>query len=125
MNRDSWIALVPSLILAAGILVSTGIAVLTAETGQWALAGPLVMSLVIVGTGVYAARRSAASVGTIRGALLLAAALLVACALVAWRDPAEVASVLPVLSACVAAPLGMQLETRHSSSCSLASGRSG
>lgn len=124
MQRHSWTALAPSLFLAAGILASTGIAVVTADTGQWALAGPLVMSLVIVGTGVHAARGSAAA-GTIRSALFLAAALLLACALVAWRDPAEVAAVLPVLGACVAAPLGMRLESRHTSGCSLASERPG
>ena len=82
------------------------------------MAGPTVMALAIVGTCVLGARRYEAPPGTVRLSLILGASLLLAHAIVALKDPANVVSLLPVLSACVAAPLGMQLGAAEPRPCS-------
>lgn len=109
MKRTSWSDLVPNILLAIGILTSTWIAVVTAESGWWVLAGPLIMALALVGTTVLGYRWRGASRDTVRVALIMATALLLASAIVALRDPSGVASMLPVLGACIAAPIGIRL----------------
>ncbi|HEY4356267.1 MAG TPA: hypothetical protein VGN16_11005 [Acidobacteriaceae bacterium] len=48
MKRNSWIELGPSLLVAAGILLSSFIEVRTEKLGLWAFAAPVVMGLAIV-----------------------------------------------------------------------------
>lgn len=110
MYRPSWLSLIPSIVLALAILMSTGIAVATANSGWWVLAGPLVMAFALVGTSLLGHRQAEGTPGNTRVALILGAALMLASVLVALRDPADVAALLPVLGACIAAPLGMRMD---------------
>lgn len=113
MKRSSWAALAPSLLLAAGVLSSTLIAVATSDAGWWVMASPVVMALAIAAAGLLGHRRPEAPRGLLHVALILAASLLLASVIVALRDPSVVAELLPVLGACSAAPMALQFETRR------------
>ncbi len=88
--------LLPSMVLAGGILVGTAVAVSTPSALWWI--GPLLLAFSIVGARVLdnsiAARRKTAGVGS---AVFIAIAFFVATALVAYADPAWVAMMIPVL----------------------------
>ena len=97
MTRKSWLALGPSLVLAAGIVVSTLAAVLAAGSGWLVLAGPLLLALAVVGADVLDSRLRGRSSGPSPAALVLGGAFLLAGLIVALRDPALVKTLVLVL----------------------------
>jgi hypothetical protein len=103
MKRTYWIGLAPSLLLGAGIIASTALAVLTSEFGWFVLAGPLVMALAVVGASILIDRVHGDSRAALPIALLLGAVLMVAGAILAFRDPSRVAMLMPILGAAAAA----------------------
>jgi uncharacterized membrane protein SirB2 len=103
MKRAYWIGLVPSLLLATGIIASTVVAVLTSESGWFVLAGPVVMAFAVVGASALVNRSRGDSQGALRVALILGAVLLLAGAILALRDPSRVVMMMPVLGAGAAA----------------------
>ena len=107
MSRNRLMDLVPSIILALGMLASSGVAVITSASGWLVMAGPLVMALAMAGAGLVDYRLSGAYPGTLRVALILGAAILLAGAIVAGRDPGRVATLLPILGSSASIPLIM------------------
>ncbi len=112
MKRAYWIGLVPSLLLAVGVVASTAVAVLAAESGWFVLAGPLVMALAVVGASILGYQLYGDSRDTFRGALILGAALLLAGAIVTLRDPSLVAMLMPVLGGGAAAFVVLNMDKR-------------
>jgi hypothetical protein len=97
MTRKSWRALGPSLVLAAGIVVSTLAALLAARSGWLVLAGPLLLALAVVGADVLDSRLRGRSSRPSRAAFLLGGAFLWAGLIVALRDPGLVKTLVLVL----------------------------
>lgn len=95
MTRKVSADLGTSLIMGVGILVSTGIAVLAAESGWFVLAGPLLLALAVVSADVLRSRLNGDSSGPSWAALLLGASFLLAGAIVALRDPSLVSTLIP------------------------------
>ena len=58
MNRYHLMDLVPSIILALGILASAGVAAITTASGWLVMAGPLVMVLAMIAAGLVDCRRN-------------------------------------------------------------------
>ena len=89
--------LLPSLILALGILGATALSVRMTESGWWVLTGPLVLAAATVTASVLSFRlRPTPRRGT-GVALALGAILVVAAAIVALKDPARVPDMVPIL----------------------------
>jgi hypothetical protein len=97
MTRKHWLDLGPSLLVAAGILLSTLLAGLAARSGWLVLAGPLLLALAVVSADLLSARLRGKSARPSPAALLLAGSFLLACAIVALRDPGLVKTLPPIL----------------------------
>ncbi len=95
-----------SLVLAAAILATTIIAANMPATVAASMLAPVLMSLTIIAVGAYCDSRVG---GMMRLASLMAGALALASAIVAMKNPAKVAAMLPILSAAVVAPLVIRL----------------
>ncbi len=89
--------ILPSLVLALGILAATGIAVLAPETGWLVLAGPLALAGSVVAASVLQHRLLPGSQTSLRVGIALGAIFFVAAVIVALRDPTQVASIIPIL----------------------------
>jgi peptidoglycan/LPS O-acetylase OafA/YrhL len=87
-------ALLPSLVLAGGILASTAVAVAVPDTRGWMFAGPVVLAAC-----VYVASRLAVRAGCGAGNRVTAAvlALIVLATAAIIGDPAGIAEMLPLL----------------------------
>lgn len=114
MKHARLMGLVPSIILALGILVSTGVATITSASGWLALAGPLVLALAMAGAGMVDYRLNGSAPDKLRGALLLGAIFLLAGAILALRDPSRVAVLLPILGGAAVVPLVASTDRRDS-----------
>jgi hypothetical protein len=99
MTRKYWLDLGPSLLVGVGIVVSTLIAVLAAESGWLILAGPLLLALTVVSADVLGSRLRGESSGPSRAALLLGGSFLLAGVIVTLRDPSLVKTLIPVIGA--------------------------
>jgi hypothetical protein len=99
MTRKDWLDLGPSLLVGAGIVVATLIAVLAAESRWLVLAGPLLLALTVVSADVLGARLRGESSGPSRAALFLGGAFLLAGLIVNLRDPSLVKTLIPVIGA--------------------------
>ena len=104
MKRAHWIRLAPSLLLAGGILASTALAVLAAESKVWVLCGPLLLALALVAAQTLSSRWGGGSSRPSPTAWLTALALLLASAIVAAVDSTQVALLLPLLGVTLAFP---------------------
>ena len=91
-----------SLFLAGAIIATTAIATNMQDSFASSMLAPGLMSLAIVVVGVRSERRSG---GAFRPAGLRGAVLTLACAIVAVKNPANVAAMLPILAAAVVTPL--------------------
>jgi hypothetical protein len=96
MTGKHWGDLGPSLVLGAGILISTLLAVRTAPFGRWVLSGPLFLALTVVGADLFRSRLQGRSSSPSWAALLLGGAFLSAGAIVALREPRLVTTLLPI-----------------------------
>jgi hypothetical protein len=97
MAKKYWLNLTPSLLVAAGILVSTYVAGQTARSGWLVLTAPLLLSLTILGADVLYARLRGRPYRPSPAALLLAPSFLLASLIVTHRDPASVKSIIPLI----------------------------
>lgn len=95
-----------SLLLAAALIAATIISVNTPDTPAYAMLAPLLLSVTIVAVGARCEQRFR---GTLRLALVLGLALVAACAIMAFKDPTNVATMLPILGAAVLAPIILRL----------------
>jgi len=95
MTRKYWLDLTPSLLIAAGILVSTYIAGLTEKSGWLVLAAPLLLSLAILAADVLSSRLTGRPSGPSLVALLLAGSFILA-SLIVIRDPSLVRILIPL-----------------------------
>ena len=108
MNRKHFTAVGPSLIVAAGIIGSTFIAVVAADWQWLVMAAPAVLALAFVGADLLAARMGGCEARPSWPVLLLGATIILASQLVALRDPAMMKMLLPV----IAGPLWVTLMLR-------------
>jgi hypothetical protein len=95
----------PALLVAIGIILAAAVAAL-APFAQWpVLTGPLLLSAAIVGSDMLRSRLTGAAPIPSWCSVLLAGAFLVACGLVAFVDPKQVALMIPILGGSVSTPL--------------------
>ncbi len=99
MTRQFWYDLVPSLIVALGVVAATYVASLSAESGWLVMMGPLALALAVVSADLLAARLRGASLVPSPAALILSGTSVVASAIVAFRDPSDVATLIPIVGA--------------------------
>jgi hypothetical protein len=97
MTRKYWSDLGPSLLVGAGIVAATFVAVLAAESGWLVLAGPLLLALTAVGADVLSSRLRGKPLRPSWIALLLGGSFLLAGVIVALRDPSLVKTLIPVI----------------------------
>jgi hypothetical protein len=97
MSRKHWNEIIPALVFAIGILASTLVAVLASGSGWLIAASTLLFVVSLLGADVLSSRFRGESLAPSPIAMLLAVAFLVACGIVAVRDPALVATLIPVL----------------------------
>ena len=90
MNSSSRRLIIPSLILAAGLLGGTGLAVIAQNAGLWVLTGPLLLALTVI--AAYAVHQH--STRPAAEALIWAGAIVFAGILGAIFDPSEVGTIL-------------------------------
>lgn len=97
-------ALLPALLLAAGILGATALSLSSATSLAWALAGPLALAIVVLAAR-WLGNRLLVRTDSYRSAMILAGAVFVAGALVAFADASSVPMLMPILGACAATVL--------------------
>ena len=98
-----WLRYTPALILGAGLIGSTLLAVLV--PGDWVMAGPVVFAGFVLAAG-WLARRERAQRGPGYAAVGFSAAVILACALVAVADPLMAAAMIPIVGAPAASVVG-------------------
>ena len=99
-----WKSLLPSIVLAIGILASSAIAKQTTDSGWMVLAGPLIMVVSVVIASVLGTRLTGTNTSTFRIALMLGALTVVTAGILWFRDPARLAEAMPMLGVAVAFP---------------------
>ena len=97
MARKYWLELGPNLLVGAGIVAATFVAVLAAGSGWLVLAGPLLLALTVVGADVLSSRLRGKSSRPSWPALLLGSSFLLSGLIVALRDPILVKTLIPVI----------------------------
>ena len=105
MSRKYWLELGPGLLVGAGIILSTLLAVLAAESRWLVMAAPLLLAVTVVGADRLSSRLHGEPWGSFWAALLLGGAILVAGLIVALRDPGLVKTLIPVIGAGTWAPI--------------------
>ena len=105
MTRQSWAAIGPQLVLAGGIIVSTAVAVAVSGPAWMAAVGPLLFVLFMVGADMWNGRLRRESMAPSFSMILMAAAFLVACGMVAMKHPASVAMLIPILGSGAVIPI--------------------
>jgi hypothetical protein len=95
----------PALFLTVVMLAATALVKAAPQASWAAFAGPLLLVLALVGTDLFLRRRSGRRLVPSSSALLVAAAILVACAIVGPRDLDRLAAMIPLLGCCAALPV--------------------
>lgn len=113
MTRKYWLELGPSLLVGAGIVVSTLIAVLAAQAGWLVMAGPLLLALAVVSADVLDSRVRGESSGPSVASLMLGGAFLLAGLIVTLRDPGLVKTLIPVIGGASCVPLLLRSKSRR------------
>ncbi len=98
MNKSSSPIIFSSLILAGGILAGTALSAALAGSGWWVLAGPLLLAVSLV--AAYAVAQDVLVESRKYAVLILGGSFLVAASIVALQDPAQVASLVPIMGSC-------------------------
>lgn len=100
--------ILPALLVAGGMILSTLIAVKTADSGRAVLAAPVLMTVFLVGAAWLSGQSGGPA--PIRMAFFMGAAMFLASAIVASKNPGEVAALMPVLSVGGAVPVLITLK---------------
>jgi hypothetical protein len=120
MTRNYWLRLRPSLLVAAGILASTFLAVRAAGSVWLVMAAPLLLALAIVGADVLDSRlRGEPSSAPSPAALLFGGSCLLAGLIVSVHDPSLVKELIPVIGATGWITLSMRPESRRKPRCNI------
>jgi hypothetical protein len=117
MPLKYWPNLTPSLLMAAGILLSTYVAGLTEKSGWLVLVGPFLLSLTILAADVLRSRLRGQPSGPSMVALLLAASFLLA-SLIVIHNPAMVKVLIPLNGA--AGWVSLQRPNKRRNTCTTA-----
>jgi hypothetical protein len=104
MNR-TLSHLAPALWVAAGILSASALAAAAPHAAWTAVVCPLLLVLALLGADLIQRRRSGGGSSPSPGVLLLAVAVPVACGILAFRNPAGLAEMLPILGCGAAVPV--------------------
>lgn len=99
MKRNHWIHLIPSLVVAAGIMGSVLVAVLAAKSGWLVLTGPLLLAFSVVGADALRSRLRGQPSRPSAAALLLGGSFVLAGVILTPGDPGLVASFIPIIGA--------------------------
>lgn len=102
---DKLRVLGPALLVASGILVTSALAAMARESEWPVFAAAAIMALVILGADMLSSRLRGKAIRPSFAGLLLAAAFLTACGLIALTKPAQLALMIPILGAGVAMPV--------------------
>jgi hypothetical protein len=105
----------PALFLAAAMLAAAALAAAAPHAPWAAVAGPLLLVLSLVGADLVQRRRTGRRLLPSAGVLLVAAGILVACAIVASHDLERLAGMIPILGSCAAFPLILRQESARTS----------
>jgi hypothetical protein len=97
MARKYWLELGPSLLVGAGIVAATFVAVLAARSGWLVLAGPLLLALTVVGADVLSSWLRGKPSRPSWIALFIGGSFLLAGLIVALRDPSLVKTLIPII----------------------------
>jgi len=111
----------PALTVAVAMLAAAGLAAAAPRAAWAAVAGPLLIVLALVGADIVQRRRAGRRPLPSASALLVAAAIAVACVIVASSGLDRLAGMIPIFGCCAALPLilGRDGGRRRDSSCSL------
>jgi hypothetical protein len=113
MTPKYWLDLSPSLLVGAGIVVATFIAVRAGESGWLVLGGPLLLALAVVGADALDSRLKGESSGPSWAAVILGVAFLLAGLIVARRDPSLVKTLIPIIGSAAWVTLLLRPEGRR------------
>jgi hypothetical protein len=117
MNRRTLSNLGPPLLMAAAILAASAL-VKTAPHAVWAaVAAPLLLVAALLATDVADRRRAGGRPLPSPSALLLSAAFLAACGIVASAGLDRLAEMIPILGACAALPAIQRAEGARRLAC--------
>ena len=103
MNESRRPGIVPSLLLAIGIIVSTVLVSLLADVSWLILAGPVFMAVTLVGASALIRQPHASRRKAIGGATILGASLIVAGVIVVLTDRTMLMLMMPVFGGGAAA----------------------
>jgi peptidoglycan/LPS O-acetylase OafA/YrhL len=95
----------PALSMALVMLAAAALAKAAPQAAWTAVAAPLLLVLALVGTDLVQRRRAGRRPLPSASVLLVAAAILVACGIVASRDLDGLAAMIPILGSCAAVPV--------------------
>jgi hypothetical protein len=113
MTRQSKVAIGLHLVLAGGIVISTALAA-SGSIGR--TAGVILFALLILAVDMMAGRLKGQSMAPTFSAILMSAAFLLACGIVALKNPGLVAMLIPVLGCSTAIPILSLSRTRRACS---------
>lgn len=113
MTPKYWLGLSPSVIVGAGIILSTLVAVLAGESRWLVLGAPLLLAIVVVGADVLDSRLRGESSGPSPAALILGGSFLLAGLIVTLGDPSLVKALIPVIGAAGWVTLLLRSESRR------------
>jgi hypothetical protein len=105
--RTTFKSLLPALLLAAGILIASAVSLLSARSWVWAMAGPVLLGVFVIASKALS-NRVLARTDSYRVAILMALAVVVAGAIVAFADSAAVPLLMPILGGSAAVTLTPQ-----------------
>ena len=103
----------PSLLLAAGIVLSTLVSSLTSGSPLLVLCGPLLLALATVSADALSSRLSGGPYGPSWAALILAGSFLLAGWIVSLADPRAVQTFMPIMGGAGSVTILTRPENRH------------
>ena len=103
----------PSLFLAASVIVGTLVAVLTADSHWAAVSGPLLLALAVLAADLWQARRLGSPLRPSPGALIVAGAVVLAGLIIGVDAPKQVQQFMPILGAVTVVAINSRVRTRR------------
>jgi len=97
MPKKSWLNLTPSLLLASAIILSTLVAARSANSPWLLLLAPAILGIAVIGADVLRSQLHGESSRPSPASIILGVSFLLAGALVAFRDPALVKTLMPIV----------------------------